>query len=250
MVWKEIDRSKSVHLLYPLQSVVVTSMWGDFIDAMAAVWSIPLSYNPPLIGVSIAPERFSYRLITNSGVFAINLLSFEYSENVNYLGSISGRYVKDKLAKAKLTIVSGKKLKVPVIAEAAGVAECIVKKRIELGDHDLFVGEVAIAYADERFEDYWRLELFKPLLYYGTLRTNGAKRIYVTIDPHAIQLPYEQGPEKRTRDLNRILEIANELKEKNQLDKLIDKASKDLGMDAEDVKLLVEQLKRNGKLKI
>ncbi|MEM3833189.1 MAG: flavin reductase family protein [Thermoprotei archaeon] len=250
MVWSEVDRSKSIHFLYPLQSVVITSAWGNFIDAMVAVWSIPLSYNPPLVGIAIAPERFSYRLITNSGAFAVNLLPFEYSENVNYLGSFSGRYVRDKISRAKLTIMPGKKLKVPVIAEASGVAECAVKRQIELGDHDLFVGEVIIAYADERFDNYWKLELFKPLLYHGTLLTNGTKRIYVTIDPHAIQLPYEQGPEKRSKDLNRILEIAKELKDKNQLDKLIEQASKELEIDPEDVKLLVEQLRRNGKIKI
>ncbi|MGB9729977.1 MAG: flavin reductase family protein [Thermoprotei archaeon] len=250
MTWREIDRSKSIHLLYPLQSVVITSAWSDFTDAMVAVWSIPLSYNPPLVGVAIAPERFSYRLITNSGVFAINLLTFEYSESVNYLGSFSGRYVKDKIARARLTIVPGKKLKVPVIAEASGVAECKVRKQIELGDHDLFVGEVVIAYADERFDNYWKLELFKPLLYHGTSRINGTKRVYVTIDPHAIQLPYEQGPEKRSKDLNRILEIAKELKDKDQLDKLIEQTSKELEIDPEDVKLLIEQLRRNGKIKI
>jgi flavin reductase (DIM6/NTAB) family NADH-FMN oxidoreductase RutF len=249
MVWKEVDRSKSIHFLYPLQSIVITSMWKGFTDAMTAVWTIPLSYNPPLIGVSIAPERFSYRLITNSGVFAVNIFSFEYAENVNYLGSISGRYVKDKLSKAKLTIVQGKKLNVPVIAEAAAVAECSLIKRLELGDHDLFVGEVIVAYADEKFDDYWNLEKFKPLLYHGTLRFNGIKRIYVTTDPRAISLPYEQGPEKRTKNLNRIVELYKELKDKGESDKLLEIASKELEMDPEDIKLLIEQLRRNGKIR-
>lgn len=249
MVWREIDRGKSIHFLYPLQSIVITSMWKGFTDAMTAVWTIPLSYNPPLIGVSIAPERFSYRLIANSGVFAINIFSFEYAESVNYLGSISGRYVKDKLSKAKLTIVQGKKLNVPVIAEAAAVAECSLKKRIELGDHDLFVGEVVTAYADEKFDDYWNLEKFKPLLYHGTLRVDGIKRVYVTTDPRVISLPYEQGPEKRTIVLNKIVELFKELKEKGELDKLVEIASKEFEMDQEDIKLLVEQLRRNGKIK-
>ncbi len=249
MIWREIDKSKSIHFFYPLQSIVVTSMWSGFTDAMTAVWTIPLSYNPPLVGVSIAPERFSYRLIANSGAFALNVFSFEYAENINYLGSISGRYVKDKLAKAKLTIVQGKKLNVPVIAEAAAVAECSLKKKIELGDHDLFVGEVVIAYANENFDDYWNLEKFRPLLYHGTLRVNGTKRVYVTTDPQSIHLPYEQGPEKRIRALNRIVELAKELEEKGERDRLVEIASKELEIDPEDVKLLIEQLRRNGKLK-
>ncbi|HDI46526.1 MAG TPA: hypothetical protein ENF82_01830 [Candidatus Methanomethylia archaeon] len=52
----------------------------------------------------------------------------------------------DKIARAGVEAVPAKKIKAPVIREAAVVIECKVLKEVEAGDHIMVVGEVIEAY--------------------------------------------------------------------------------------------------------
>lgn len=36
---------------------------------MLAAWWCQLSFNPPTLGVSLSPERYTYKLVKGSGVF-------------------------------------------------------------------------------------------------------------------------------------------------------------------------------------
>ncbi|MCD6409790.1 MAG: flavin reductase family protein [Candidatus Verstraetearchaeota archaeon] len=113
---------------------------------MAAAWVSRVSWSPPLVMVSIAPERFTLELIREFKEFAINVVSEDLERAVmDVFGTLSGRDT-DKFARAGVGAVSAKKIKAPVIREAAVVIECKVLKEVEAGDHIMVVGEVIEAY--------------------------------------------------------------------------------------------------------
>ncbi|MBE9391787.1 flavin reductase [Fervidicoccus fontis] len=48
---------------------------------MVASWWTQISVNPLLIGVSVSPERYTYKLLKKSSTFAINFLVVKYIKN-------------------------------------------------------------------------------------------------------------------------------------------------------------------------
>ncbi|MCS7250655.1 MAG: flavin reductase family protein [candidate division WOR-3 bacterium] len=118
------------------------------------------SFNPPLIGIGVAPSRYSYPLIKNSKEFVINIPNKDMVEIVNFCGEKSGKEV-DKFKELNLTKEKAKKVNCPLIKECPVNLECQVKYEIETGDHTWFIGEVV---ACHQAEDYKKEE---NLLYWG-----------------------------------------------------------------------------------
>jgi len=165
MVWTGIDATgRWYYVLYPRPVVVVSAHHKGLESALAASWCMPVSRNPPLVAVSIAPSRFTYELIIGSKEFAINVLDFQYYKEVSYLGTVSGRDVKNKIEKAGLTRVQARKIKAPIIGEATAVLECKLYDKINAGDHVIIVGEVVESYAKKPLQGIPDLEAYKPLL--------------------------------------------------------------------------------------
>lgn len=117
-------------------------------NAIAIAWLMPASANPPMVAFSIRPERYSYELLQANPAFVINVLPFERSVEVNYIGHWSGRDV-DKFAKTGLTPVPAQVVNVPAIAEAVAWVECEVEAQYPVGINVLVVGRVMAASADD-----------------------------------------------------------------------------------------------------
>jgi flavin reductase (DIM6/NTAB) family NADH-FMN oxidoreductase RutF len=108
--------------------------------------------NPPQVGISIRPSRYSNRLIRKSREFVVNLPTVAIVEETDYCGVVSGRS-KDKFAETKLTPIEAKKVRPPLIKQCPVNLECRVKDILSLGSHDLFIGEVVSMHADEEVLD-------------------------------------------------------------------------------------------------
>ena len=168
-------------LFYPVVPVVITAESDGRVGGMLAAWWTQLSFSPFLVGVAIAPERYTYRLVEDAKAFGLNFLDFKYVDKMPYLGDVSERFLKDKIRKAGFTVIKGKVLGVPLLKEAAAAVEAKLVKIYEVGDHDFFVGEVKAAYAIDDFDEMWKLESYKPLMYLGrTKRPAPVYRVYVT----------------------------------------------------------------------
>ena len=124
------------------------------------------SFDPPYIGVGVAPRRFSYKLFKESKDFAVNIPDRDLLTAVEVCGSKSGRRV-DKFSAANLTREDGEKVAAPLIAECPVNIECAKRYELETGDHTWFVGEIVAA---RQREDYDKLDM---LLYWGDYRTIG-----------------------------------------------------------------------------
>jgi flavin reductase (DIM6/NTAB) family NADH-FMN oxidoreductase RutF len=99
------------------------------------------SGKPTLVGIGIAPSRFSYGLIQKSGTYVVNVVEEQLIEAVKVCGDNSGRDV-DKFKLARLTASSASNVNAPLTEESPLSIECKVVQVTETGDHVWFIGEV------------------------------------------------------------------------------------------------------------
>jgi len=151
-------------LLYPRQVVLVTCMGERGPNIIPIAWSIPLSFEPPLVGISISPKRYSHELIEKAKEFVINVPTTQLLNAIMETGSCSGKET-DKFSTCGLTPAPAKRLKTPIIEECIAHLECKLCDSLRLGDHTLFVGEVLEAYADPKFFDGERYTKEADLVY-------------------------------------------------------------------------------------
>ena len=108
---------KPGNMLYPLPVVMVSAADKEGRDDIITVaWAGTVCTNPPMVSISIRPERYSYHMIRETGEFVINLTTEELAFATDYCGVKSGRDV-DKFKETGLTREKAEKVKVPMIAE-------------------------------------------------------------------------------------------------------------------------------------
>lgn len=164
----DVSLSLAYRLLYPRNTVLVSCVdRTGKANIITLAWSMPLSHNPPLVGVSIAPERYSHRLIEQTGEFVVNVPTMEIVKETLWCGKVSGRD-EDKFGLARLTPMPAERVKAPIIKECVAHLECKLSKQVEIGDHTLFVGEVVAAHVDRGvFTRKYDLAKVKPVYHAG-----------------------------------------------------------------------------------
>jgi flavin reductase (DIM6/NTAB) family NADH-FMN oxidoreductase RutF len=191
MIWNRVDLAKVHRLFYPQVSVVIMVEANGHVGAMPAIWCMPLSFNPPLIGIALAPEHETCNMIRKTRAFTINWLDYSHARQVGELGEISGREFADKLAAVKLTTVKGKGNSQPLIQQASAVLECQVREERRTGTHELITGEIVEAYAADCFRDYWDFFKYNPLLYAGTEEKEGKSWRFMSIQGTTVRMPFK-----------------------------------------------------------
>ena len=92
---------KPGNMLYPLPAVMVTVADSEGKDNIITVaWAGTVCTNPPMVSISVRPERFSYAMLRQTGEFVINLTTEKLAYATDYCGVKSGRDV-DKFEKLK-----------------------------------------------------------------------------------------------------------------------------------------------------
>jgi flavin reductase (DIM6/NTAB) family NADH-FMN oxidoreductase RutF len=123
-------------------------------NLITVAWAGVVCSKPPMISVSIRKERYSHRIISETGEFTLNLTSRALCRATDFCGVKSGREV-DKFAAMELTPIPAAGLEnAPAVQEAPAYLSCKVKQIIELGSHDLFLAEVVdVNIAEEYFTE-------------------------------------------------------------------------------------------------
>lgn len=163
----DIDKEGVFEMLYPALVVLVTSIEKEGKpNVLTIAWSTPTSYDPPMLAISIRPERYSYDLIDQMKEFAVNIPDRTLMKQALICGTMSGSSI-NKFERADLTPVSARKIKPPIIKECIAHLECKLVNKIKTGDHVLVIGQVVAAYADEDSFDVKRyaIERVQPLLH-------------------------------------------------------------------------------------
>ena len=142
------------NMLYPLPAVMVScaSAAGEK-NIVTVAWAGTVCTNPPMLSISLRPERHSYGLIRESGEFVVNLVTRRLARACDWCGVRSGRDF-DKWAECGLTPAPAAKLELaPAIAESPVSIECRVRDVLELGSHHLFLADVAAVQVEESLLD-------------------------------------------------------------------------------------------------
>jgi flavin reductase (DIM6/NTAB) family NADH-FMN oxidoreductase RutF len=163
-----VSLERSLYLLHPYTASLVTCKGKNGKNnVMAAAWIIPISVDPPMLAMSIRPERYSYDLIRESREFVVNIPSFQMAKGVLICGRISGRD-HNKFKEARFSIRRATKLQPPIIEQCVAHIECKVVKVMKTGDHSLILGKIVAASALEGyFELVYDLTRFNPCLHLG-----------------------------------------------------------------------------------
>lgn len=154
---------------YPRVVAILTVNARGKKNAMAAAWHSAISFKPPLYGVAVAPKRFTYELIVESGEFGINFMPFEAAELIASVGGSGGSEM-DKFRKFNLAEEKPLKTSVPILKDTYAAYECKLVDNKTYGDHAWMVGEiVAVHFTDDFFTAKGTLDVSKlnPALYLG-----------------------------------------------------------------------------------
>ncbi len=160
------------NILFPLPVVLVSCADANHRpNIITLAWAGTLNSVPPIIGISVQPIRHSHEIIDNSGEFVVNIPSTAQLHESTICGTKSGRDM-DKFKELSLTADKATTLThAPLIREATINIECVVTKRVVLGSHTLFLGEVKLVHvADRVLDDKGKVDhrLVDPLVFCGS----------------------------------------------------------------------------------
>lgn len=140
-------------MLNPVPAVMVSVSDGNGKNNIITVaWAGTICTNPPMLSISVRPERYSYEMIKSTKEFVVNLTTKDLVRACDYCGVTSGRDV-DKFEKMKLTPIKLPNVSVPGIKESPVNIECRVKKIEELGSHTMFIADVVGVTVDDEYMD-------------------------------------------------------------------------------------------------
>ena len=170
---------KPGNMLYPLPVVMVSVTDGEGHDNIITVaWTGTVCSDPPMLSISVRPERYSYFMLKKTGEFVVNLVTKDLVYATDFCGVKSGREL-DKFRETRLTRQSASAVKAPMIGESPVNLECQVSQVIPLGTHDMFLARIVAVHADKRYMDEkgkFHLEQAQPVVYsHGDYLLTGEK---------------------------------------------------------------------------
>lgn len=149
---EKIDFKGSV-ILNPVPVVLITSKNREGKENVFTVaWTGTVCTKPPMLSISVRPERLSYEYIKETMEFTVNLPTAKMTKAVDYCGVRPGRKF-DKIKEMNFTMKEGTNINVPYIDECPISIECKVKSIIPLGTHDLFIADVVGSHVDSSLMD-------------------------------------------------------------------------------------------------
>lgn len=128
-------------------------------NLITVAWTGIVNTDPPMLSVSIRPQRHSYAQIVQSGAFCLNLIDQPLCRAADFCGVKSGRDV-DKFEAMGLHAREVPGFPAPALEEAPAFLCCRVRQRMALGSHDLFLCAIEEVYVrDALFDADGRLHL-------------------------------------------------------------------------------------------
>lgn len=139
--------------LHPMPKILVSCRDIDGKNnALAVAYCCNCSYDPPMIMVGIVPSRYSYKIVKETGVFVVNLVTKEQKEMFDYLGSHSGKD-EDKFSKLNIKVEEGLKVNAPLLVDCPINIECKVVDSVVTGSHEMFIGKIEYVHTNIEIVD-------------------------------------------------------------------------------------------------
>ncbi len=121
---------------YGLYAITVRD--GERRNAFTANWVAQVSFEPPMVMVSVENDGESIKLLEASGLLAVNA----YASGQRELAGALGRKSKNVPNKLEGIATFDSPLGLPLLSDALGWLECRVSGKLPAGDHAVYVAEV------------------------------------------------------------------------------------------------------------
>ncbi len=118
---------------------VLTTRYGDQINAMIASWVTQVSYDPPLILAAVHPNRYCHDLVEKSAAFALHIIARDQTEMIERMMG------PDPSAKFDGLQWEADTNGCPRLEACLAWFACRVNAIHRPGNHTLFIGEVVDA---------------------------------------------------------------------------------------------------------
>ncbi len=140
-------------MLYPVPAVMVSSQRpGEKPNIITVAWAGTICSDPPMLSISVRPERYSYGILHETGEFAVNLVTGDLVRATDFCGVRSGKDM-DKFREMHLTPVQVEGIKAPGIKESPVILACRVTEEKNLGSHVMFLAKILSVSVDEELMD-------------------------------------------------------------------------------------------------
>ena len=135
-------------MLAPVPPTMITCSHEGKDNVFTVAWTGITNTIPPKTYISVRPSRHSYKLIKESGEFAINLTTAELVRAADFCGVHTGAKI-DKFERCRLSKEEASEIGCPILADSPLVLECRVTDVIPLGSHDMFLSDIVAVDVDE-----------------------------------------------------------------------------------------------------
>jgi flavin reductase (DIM6/NTAB) family NADH-FMN oxidoreductase RutF len=145
---------KPGNMLSPVPAVLVScgGTGGSKPNLITIAWAGTVCTNPPMLSISVRPERHSYDIIKKTSEFVVNLPTVKEAKATDWCGVVSGRD-HDKFEKTGLTAAPALNVGCPIVLECPVNLECRVTQTLELGSHVMFIAEVVAVQVSDTLLD-------------------------------------------------------------------------------------------------
>ncbi len=133
-------------------------------NMMTLNWATQVSSEPKLLGIAVEKAAFSHELVSDSGVFTLNLVDRDDR-------AIVRKFTKPVEVDTDAHTLNGFAYHdghtgAPVLDQAVAWLECEVRQQVDAGSHTLFIGEVTMS-GFQRDEDTDVLRMEDTRMNYG-----------------------------------------------------------------------------------
>ena len=153
-----VPLDKAYRLINHGPTVLVSAQDTVDCNVMSAAWACALEFQPAKVSVVLDKATKTRTIIENSGYFALQVATLKQLNLVHALGNHSLHDDPDKLKHCAAELFYFPDYPIPVVKGCAAWLLCeLIPEPHHQQQHDLFIGKVIAAYADQRvFRDgHW-----------------------------------------------------------------------------------------------
>ncbi|MDD3519882.1 MAG: flavin reductase family protein [Actinomycetota bacterium] len=141
------------NISYPQPIALVTCCDAEGNDNIITIaWTSNASRVPPIVMISIGGEKYSYKLISQTKEFGLNIPDSSILEKADFCGENSGEEI-NKFEKAGFTKIDSNIIRPKLIQECPINYECKVVDMVKVGGGNIIFGEVVNCIIDDSILD-------------------------------------------------------------------------------------------------
>ncbi|KUM11530.1 flavin reductase [Acinetobacter calcoaceticus] len=161
MAIQSVPLEKAYRLLNHGPTVLVSAKHQSTENVMAASWACALEFSPAKVTVVLDKMTFTRSLVEQSGWFALQVPVVQQAQIVVDVGSESLKDHPNKLNEFGVRLFYQDGFQTPLVEGCVAWLMCkLIPEQHNQEAHDLFIGEVVSAWADDRvFKDgHWQFD--------------------------------------------------------------------------------------------